>query len=90
MIYFCLQSNGINFEKEILKMYIEILDKASAIAAYINGNMDSKEIKFIDLSNDTMYTVDGYALTAVADKDVFALRVTETKPETKKNWFHIK
>jgi GTP-dependent phosphoenolpyruvate carboxykinase len=71
-------------------MYIEILDKASAIAAYINGNIDGKELKFIDLADDSVYTVEGYGLTAVASKDVFALRATEVQPEKKKGWFHLK
>jgi hypothetical protein len=69
-------------------MYIEILDKASAIANYISGNLKEEEIKILDFSEDKILTMEGYSAKNFTYDEVFVVRVTEHEPVTKKGLFH--
>lgn len=70
-------------------MNIEILDKASAIANYISGNLKEDEIKILDFSKDEIFTMEGYSTKNFTHDEIFVVRVTEDVPQSpKKSLFH--
>lgn len=71
-----------------MKKNIQILNKADAIAAYVDKDIKGDEIKIIDIAEDQIYGVEGYGLNCLTDDNVFVIRVFEEEPVMKKGLFH--